>query len=71
MMTQQTTPAAPKGWALSGGVDGHATLTYNGAPIATAACGTPAQQASLHALLGRLRTARAPHTHESREDSPR
>jgi len=53
---QQTAPA-PKGWAIASGVDRRATLTYNGQPIATAAYGTTAQQASLHALLARLRGA--------------
>ncbi len=55
MMTQQTTPAAPKGWALSSGADGRATLSYSGQPVATAAYRSGAQQASLHALLARLR----------------
>jgi len=56
-MTAQQPAPVPEGWALSGGVDGRATLTYDGQPIATAAYRTPAQQASLHALLARLRGA--------------
>jgi len=56
MTTPQTTPA-PKGWSLSSGVDGRATLTCGGQPIATAAYRSGAQQASLHALLARLRGA--------------
>jgi len=71
MTTQQPAPVAPKGWAVARGGDGRATLTYDGLAVATANYRTPGQQASVHALLGRLRTARAPHTHESREDSPR
>ncbi len=59
------------GWALSAGADGRATLSYSGQPVATANYRTPAQQASVHALVARLRTAREPHTCERREDSSR
>ncbi len=70
MTTQQPAPA-PKGWAIASGADWRATLTYNGLAVATANYHTAAEQASVHALLGRLRTAREPHTCEKREDSSR
>lgn len=70
MTTQQPAPA-PKGWAVARGVDGRATLTYDGLAVATANYRTPAQQASVHGLVARLRTAREPHTCERREDSSR
>jgi len=53
---QQTAPA-PKGWAIARGVDGRATLTYDGMAVATVRYDTPVQHASVHALLARLRGA--------------
>jgi hypothetical protein len=70
-MTAQQPALLPEGWAVSGGDDGRATFTYDGLAVATASYHTLAQQATVHALLGRLRTAREPHTCEKREDSSR
>jgi len=50
----QTAPV-PKGWAVARGDDGRAALTHDGEIIATAAYGTAGEQASVHALLARLR----------------
>ncbi len=58
-MTIPQQPVPPHdGWALSAGVNGRATLSYGGQPVATGAYRTVAEQASLHALLGRLRLKR-------------
>jgi len=70
-MTAQQPALLPEGWAVSGGDDGRATFTYDGLAVATANYRTPAQQASVHGLVARLRTAREPHTCERREDSSR
>ncbi len=68
--TARTAPAAV-GWAVLSGADGRATLTHDGLAVATVSYRTPAQQASIHALVARLRVVRERHAPEKREDCSR